>query len=57
MISVFVADFAGAKTDRALLVTDKFGPFEVYERERRDPRCRIITRERLQKFVDSMALE
>lgn len=56
-ISQFVADFAGAKTDRALLVTDKFGPFEVYERERRDPRCRFITRERLQKFVDSMALE
>ena len=56
-ISRFVADFAGAKTNRALLVTDKFGPFEVYERERRDPRCRFITRERLQKFVDSMALE
>lgn len=56
-VSKFVADFAGAKTDRALLVTDKFGPFEVYERERRDPRCRFITRERLQKFVDSMALE
>ncbi|MDH5374037.1 MAG: hypothetical protein OEX97_13925, partial [Acidimicrobiia bacterium] len=56
-INQFVADFLGAKTDRALLVTDKFGPFEVYERERRDPRCRFITRERLQKFVDSMALE
>lgn len=56
-ISQFVADFAGAKTDRALLVTDKFGPFEVYDRERRDPRCRFITRERLQKFVDSMSLE
>lgn len=56
-INRFVADFAGAKTDRALLVTDKFGPFEVYDRERRDPRCRFITRERLQKFVDSMALE
>ncbi len=56
-ISQFVADFAGARTERALLVTDKFGPFEVYERERRDPRCRFITRERLQKFVDSMALD
>lgn len=56
-ISSFSADFVGAKTDRALLVTDKFGPFEVYERERRDPRCRFITRERLQKFVDAMALE
>jgi hypothetical protein len=57
VISRFVAEVAGAKTERALLVTDKFGPFEVHERERRDPRCRFITRERLQKFVDSMALE
>jgi hypothetical protein len=56
-ISQFVADFVGARTDRALLVTDKFGPFDIYERERRDPRCRFITRERLQKFVDSVALE
>ena len=56
-MAAFSADFVGAKTDRALLVTDKYGPFEVYERERRDPRCRFITRERLQKFVDSMALE
>lgn len=52
----FVADFANAKADRSLLVTDKYGPFEVYQRERRDPRVRFVTRERLQKFVDSLAL-
>lgn len=52
----FVADFANAKADRGLLVTDKYGPFAVYERERRDPRVRFVTRERLQKFVDSLAL-
>jgi hypothetical protein len=37
-------------------VTDKFGPYVMYEKERRDPRCRFITRERLQVFVDSFAL-
>jgi hypothetical protein len=42
--------------DRALLVTDKFGPYIMYEKEKRDPRCRFITRERLQVFVDSFAL-
>ena len=52
----FVADFAEARLDRGLVVTDKYGPFEVYERERRDPRVRFVTRERLQKFVDSLAL-
>jgi hypothetical protein len=45
-----------ANPDRALLVTDKFGPYVMYEKERRDPRCRFITRERLQTFVDSFAL-
>lgn len=52
----FVADFADARLDRGMLVTDKYGPFEVYQRERRDPRVRFVTRERLQKFVDSLAL-
>ena len=55
-IRQFVADFAEARLDRGLVVTDKYGPFEVYERERRDPRVRFVTRERLQKFVDSLAL-
>ena len=39
------------------LVSDKFSPFEVYERERREPRIRFVTRERLQKFVDALSLE
>lgn len=55
-IRQFVADFATADAGRGLLVTDKYGPFEVYQRERRDPRVRFVTRERLQKFVDSLAL-
>jgi hypothetical protein len=39
-----------------LLISDKFCPFIVYEKERREPRVHFITRERLQQFVDSLAL-
>ena len=42
---------------RAFLVTDKFGPYVMYEKERRDARVRFVTRERLQTFVDGFALE
>ena len=38
------------------VVSDKFGPFLVYEKERREPWVHFITRERLQQFVDSLAL-
>lgn len=51
-----VVDFVQSGADRGLLVTEKYSPFEIYERERRDPRLRFITRERLQHFVDSLAL-
>jgi hypothetical protein len=53
----FAVDFASSGADRGLLITEKFGPFEVYDRERREPRCRFITRERLQDFVDALALD
>lgn len=52
----FLVGFASAHTDRALLITDKFGPYEVYGKERANPRCHFITRERMQAFVDSIAL-
>jgi len=52
----FAADFAGSGSDRALLVTEKYCPFEVYDRERRDPRARYITRERVQRVIDALAL-
>jgi hypothetical protein len=52
----FLFEFAQANADRGLYVSDKYGPFEVYDLERRDPRIRVITRERLQKFVDALAL-
>ena len=52
----FLVGFSTARTDRGLLITDKFGPYSVYEKERANPSCRFITRERLQAFVDSIAL-
>ena len=52
----FVVDFVSSGADRGLLITEKFSPFEVYERERREPRMRFITRERLQDFVDALAV-
>lgn len=52
----FVVDFVSSGADRGLLITEKFSPFEVYDRERREPRMRFITRERLQDFVDALAV-
>jgi hypothetical protein len=56
LINRFMVDFEQSGHDRGLLVSDKFGPFLVYEKERREPRVHFITRERLQQFVDSLAL-
>jgi hypothetical protein len=55
-IEDFMFGFRSSKADRGLLVTDKFAPFEIYERERREPRVRFLSRERLQKFIDGAAL-
>lgn len=52
----FAVDFVESKAARGLLVTEKYSPFEIYERERRDPRVRFVTRERLQHFVDALAI-
>ena len=55
-IRKFVVDFGSSGAARGLLITEKYSPFEVYDRERRDPRMRFVTRERLQQFVDALAL-
>ncbi|MGZ8755483.1 MAG: hypothetical protein ACXW15_09890, partial [Acidimicrobiia bacterium] len=52
----FVMEFVSSGADRGLLISDKFTPFGVYEREKREPRIRFVTRERLQKFVDALSL-
>lgn len=56
LINRFMVDFAQSGHDRGLLVSDRFGPFLMYDKERREPRVHFITRERLQQFVDSVAL-
>ena len=55
-INSFLFEFQSSGADRGLLVTDKFSPFSVYDKERREPRVRFLSRERLQKVVDSLAL-
>jgi len=52
----FVVDFMSSGADRGLLITEKFSPFEIYDRERREPRMRFITRERFQAFIDALTL-
>jgi hypothetical protein len=53
----FVMEFVNSGADRGLLISDKYAPFGVYDREKREPRIRFVTRERLQKFVDALSLE
>ena len=56
-INQFVVSVAEVGPRRAFLVTDKFGPYVMYEKERRDARVRFVTRERIQTFVDGFALQ
>ena len=44
------------KVDKVMLVTDKFSPYSMYDRERRSDTVVFVTRERLQAFVDSFGL-
>ncbi len=55
-IRKFVVDFGGSGASRGLLLSEKWAPFEIHERERRDSRMRFVTRERLQSFVDALVL-
>jgi hypothetical protein len=53
LLSEFAVGVAQTNPDVAILVTDKYSPYAMYEREKRDKRLVFITRERLQAFVDS----
>lgn len=52
----FLADYGASGAERGILISDKYAPFMVYEIESRQPKLRFITRERIQDFIDSMAL-
>ncbi|MET0831852.1 MAG: hypothetical protein ABWY62_05665 [Acidimicrobiia bacterium] len=55
-IDEFVVRFGSSRAGRGLLFTPKYGSFMCYDRERRQPRLRFVTRERFQTFVNSAAL-
>lgn len=55
-IRKFLIDFGSSGTNRGMLVTDKYGPMEIYELERRNPKVRFVTRSRLQSMIDSLSL-
>jgi hypothetical protein len=56
VIRRFLGDFGSSAANRGMLITDKYGPFLIHEIEVNQPRVRFITRERIQRFIDSMAL-
>jgi hypothetical protein len=56
VIHRFIAGFGSSGADRGLLLSGKYGPFMVNEIEARQPNVRFITRERMQGFIERMAL-
>lgn len=55
-VNRFIAQFTQSGLDQGLLFTPRYGPFSIYEKERRERRVRFITRERFQMFVNSIAV-
>lgn len=55
-VDSFVRKFIASGAQRGMLFTPKFGPYAIYERERRNDKVKFMTRERLQAFVDSVAM-
>jgi len=55
-VRAFAGRFAMSGARRGVFVSEKYAPFMIYDIERNEPRLRFITRERLQEFIDSMAI-
>jgi len=56
VLDQFMVRFGASNAARGLLFTPKYGPFLIYDKERRQPKVRFVTRERFQTFVNSIAL-
>lgn len=56
VIRRFLGDFGSSAADRGMFISDKYAPFMIHEIEVNQPKVRFVTRERIQRFVDSMAL-
>lgn len=55
-VDAFIVKFMTSGAARGMLFTPKFGPYAIYEKERRNTKVKYMTRERLQAFVDSVAM-
>jgi hypothetical protein len=56
VIKRFLFEFTSSGADRGMLISDRYSPFMIYEIESNQPKVRFITRERVQRFIDSMAM-
>jgi hypothetical protein len=56
VVQKFIVEFGTAGAARGLLISDKLGPFMIHDIEAGNPRIRFVTRQRIQRFIDSMAL-
>ncbi len=56
VVDGFVLRFGQSPASRGLLFTEKFGPFVIYDKERRIGTVRFVTRERFQRWVDAISL-
>ena len=56
VIDGFILKVMSSHADRGMLFTPKYGPYAIYEKERRNKKVTFMTRERLQTFVDSVAM-
>lgn len=56
VIRRFLADFGTSGAERGMLISDKYAPFKIHEIEANQPKIRFVTRERIQRFIDSMSL-
>ncbi|HET7847283.1 MAG TPA: hypothetical protein VFL72_07290 [Acidimicrobiia bacterium] len=56
VVRKFIVEFGTSGAGRGLLISDKLGPFMIHDVEATNPRIRFVTRQRIQRFIDSMAL-
>jgi hypothetical protein len=56
VVQKFIVEFGTSGATRGLLISDKLGPFMIHDVEAMNPRIRFVTRQRIQRFIDSMAI-
>ena len=55
LVRKFLAEFGTSGAARGMFITDKYGPFLIHDIEVSEHRVRFVTRDRMQRFIDSMA--